>query len=48
MNHEGAVVPEELEVLQACLGTDVQSLIELGCGRARLARQWMAQAPGRS
>ena len=48
MNHEGAVVPEELEVLQACLGTHVQSLVELGCGSARLARQWVAQAPGRS
>lgn len=48
MDHEGAVVPDELEVLQACLGAHVHSLIELGCGRARLARQWMVQAPGRS
>ncbi len=48
MSHEGEVVPDELQVLQSCLGTGVQRMIELGCGRARLARQWMAQAPGRS
>lgn len=48
MSHEGAVVLDELEVLQSCLGAGVESLLELGCGRARLARQWMAQVPGRS
>lgn len=47
MNHEGPVVPDELDVLQAALGAHVQSLIELGCGRARLARQWMGQGPNR-
>lgn len=41
-------MPDELEVLQNCLGSQVESLIELGCGRARLARQWMSQGNGRS
>ena len=48
MNHEGAVQPDELVVLQDCLGPQVSRLIELGCGRARLARQWVTQAQGRS
>jgi len=48
MIHEGAVQPNELVVLQEVLGPQVNCLIELGCGRARLARQWMAQGEGRS